>query len=620
MTKSGVMSIVIASYRSGNAALEEAILRVDASPLTGVVWNIAAATLEEDPAGAASSRTEVAGGGNLSAEARDVLIRRLRDGADILAPSGYSGAPHGLLTAEELDRDIAWAERNPWDSGAKQITGAPVRVLMPQEADVRRSDGLEVYRRLVSRREKGLVDFPLVPLEVPVGRIKSPPRDWSQLLLRAIRRSSEEPSVFLLVVDTTPTPVLWMFDRLAELRRRGTEVQLRPFVDFDGRPVDVDAASLEPLHAPVYAPSDRHAWYRVAAHRGAASGDGAASRDGATRGDGAKFDPGSARNHERMRERLLLLRPRPFGGARPEAAPPPAHYGADRVLGSSMQGSATISDEVWDVHLTGGRLGAIRAGDAEIAGADTVRSRLRVAGKDLPFDSWGAVSFEGTRSRGLQEHLVLSAPFTPTPGSLIVEYYFVDGFSPLVLDLHTRYPVFEQGVLVDETAPFEYPLYMLGEDEALVVEATYPDGSRARQTYTASYEGFVYGQTFSFRKVAVDQGAPVRTGAPVPATGRGKNTGITLRAYDPDSSLIVGLALSVRPCRKAARPDGRRRRLCLEVRANLAGSYQELWSDEISCVEEHMTFLLTPGDRHALAIPGNVKGELAGPWAHERWE
>ncbi len=636
MTNTGVVSIVIASYRSGNKALEEAILRVDESPITGVIWNIAACRFEEPPeylgdppdrsgAGeAASIFGAFENSAGLGAASREALVERLRDGRDILAPCGYSGAPHGLLTAQELERDVAWADQNPWDSGATQTVGAPSEVLMPAEADVRRIAGLEVYRRrarrvvlgththrdrrrraerrMVSRREKGLVDFPLITLEIPIGRSDGTPREWPRLLSRALGRSSEEPSVFLLVVDTSPAPVLWFCDRIAELRRRGTEVEVRPFIRYAGDPVDVDAASLDPLHPTAYTPSDRHAWYRAATLRGAVSGDAGGIAGG--------------------RDRLMLLRPRSFGATRPEATPPPGHYGADRVLGSSMQGSATIADEVWDVELTGGRLGTIRAGDAEIAGVDTVNSRLQVGGKDLPFDSWGAVSFEGTRTRGLQEHLVLSAPFTPTPGSIIVEYYFVDGFSPLVLDLHTRYPVFDAGVVVNEIAPFEYPIYFLGEDEALLVDAGYPDGSRARATYAGAFEGFVYGQTFSFQKTRLDHTGQERQHSPISAAGTPttKETGITLRAYDPDSSLIVGIALSVRRCRKSSRVDGQRRKHCFEVRVNLVGSYRRLWSDEISCIEEHMTFLLTPGDRHALAIPAAVKSELVGPWAHERWE
>lgn len=570
---------------------------VAAHPEIPVTWNLAIHDLDEEGLAALTGRLD----------------------RDSIAPMGYSGAPHPLLTLDEIRRDLRWAVSNPWSGGMGDRLGRQIHVLMPYGADPRRAAVRDLYRatapqtvlgtlpgpdrRLVCYRPGGLVGFPYLPVHPhrdPVsGRGHRDERRLSRDLARALRRAGTETLVLHIFLDEDLSLLRRCLQLVSEQLRHSIVSASAGLQTATGAPLDLDASTVDPATAYPHLPTERNNWYRAAADRSRRASSGSSEEGDRTL---------APESDESVRSRLLDLRPPGPGGARPPAAPPPADYGTDRTLGSSMQGNANVADEFIDVHLVGGRLSTITADGNHVAGAGTARSRLKVAGTTIEFDSWGAVSFEGERSRGLQEHLVLSAGYTPTPGSIIVEYFFVDGFSPLVMDLRVRYPVFESPVRIDESSPFEYPLFRIHEGQAVILETSYPDHTNTRTELDGPWEGVVYGQSFTFRVTDAE------------AAGRPSSApALTMRAYDPDAQLIVGLPMALRPARAKA-GGGRRRRGELELLLNPLGVYAPFSSDEISCIEEHLALLIAPGEQRAMAIPQAVKRELPGPWARERWE
>lgn len=83
-----------------------------------LAWNLALQPLEQ---------------GSAALTAR--IKARVKAGTDTLLLMGYSGAPHPLLRAEELEKELAWCRRNPWGAASRGLLGQEARHLLPTAAD-----------------------------------------------------------------------------------------------------------------------------------------------------------------------------------------------------------------------------------------------------------------------------------------------------------------------------------------------------------------------------------------------------------------------------------------------------------------------------------------------------
>ncbi|WP_455382984.1 hypothetical protein, partial [Salinispira pacifica] len=95
--------------------------------LRGLGWLVTVAQHLSDYATAEALRSRI--------EARD----------DLPLSEGYSAAPHALLTAPELERELRWAFSNPWRGGLRDRFGIERRWLAPPLPDFDRVAATALY-------------------------------------------------------------------------------------------------------------------------------------------------------------------------------------------------------------------------------------------------------------------------------------------------------------------------------------------------------------------------------------------------------------------------------------------------------------------------------------------
>ena len=69
---------------------------------------------------------------------RDTLLRRIDENGDSVCPMGLTGAPHRALTVEEMECDLAWAEKNIWGTGVYDALRRRPPLIMPCDGDAGR--------------------------------------------------------------------------------------------------------------------------------------------------------------------------------------------------------------------------------------------------------------------------------------------------------------------------------------------------------------------------------------------------------------------------------------------------------------------------------------------------
>lgn len=80
-----------------------------------------------------------------SSRAENVVSRLKARRTDTQLPMGFSGAYHGLLSAEELKREIQWAGKNPWGEDLETAYGSDLEILFPLSVDLIRPPIRRIY-------------------------------------------------------------------------------------------------------------------------------------------------------------------------------------------------------------------------------------------------------------------------------------------------------------------------------------------------------------------------------------------------------------------------------------------------------------------------------------------
>jgi hypothetical protein len=137
-----------------------------------------------------------------------------------------------------------------------------------------------------------------------------------------------------------------------------------------------------------------------------------------------------------------------------------------------MQGEATLSGDLFDVRLAGGRFCGLAHGRDALTPQRPALSWLRVNGRMLGARGRSAFSFEGDDGTGLREDLVLEPG-----GSLVVDYAFRGEQAALAVDAAFTIPALPPGAVVDEWAPLVLSLAEVPPGREVPVAFEAPDGS-----------------------------------------------------------------------------------------------------------------------------------------------
>ena len=168
-----------------------------------------------------------------------------------------------------------------------------------------------------------------------------------------------------------------------------------------------------------------------------------------------------------------------------------------------MQGSVSLHEHGYSCRFTGGRLAGTSIGTGMFADIQTAAPWISRDGHEYPFKIENAYSFESGNTYGLKTSFEFSEEFTLQPGTLTVDYVFIEDLSWLIINIDVRYPVFEPGTVIDGYAPFEVPVFACVEEDGIEVIEHYPDGESAAFKLTpAAGECSISGKGFTFRKGA----------------------------------------------------------------------------------------------------------------------
>ncbi len=456
--------------RAALAALAEAESLDSPLPLH---WNLPLA-----PLAAAGSRA--------AAELGTRIKARVKTQADTVLLAGFRGAPHLLLQAEELDREIAWCRRNPWLPGAKSLLGQEPAHLLPLSPDLLREQACGLYSR------RGFVSVGVaLPLEQAL-RLLFARRGCYRFLLAQEPGRAAVYSCLLPPSGIDPARLAGLPDGLEvgqqplflllELGAEAAGPRLTPLVQALAARYELEPLSLsrDPVFPagnesgqPPYDPAALLSAFDPLELNSPQVLEGTA-RAAALRGRRRR------RSDADLRAVLDATAGAPRSAARNRERARPS---AEQVLIASMAGLVSLDGPRFAATFDDGRFTGLRQDGTQVLAGLPARSYLVVKGKTQELQTESAFSFEREPESGLRSVLKTRLPGTDGDIRLQVDAYFRD--QELELDFALSFPVFPPGTMLEQLAPFELVLFVLGRQEQVQVSSELGDGLAHRQTLAA---------------------------------------------------------------------------------------------------------------------------------------
>ena len=429
-----------------------------------------------------------ASGSRAAAELGARIKERVKAQADTVLPAGFRGAPHPLLQAEELDRELAWCRRNPWFPGAKSLLGQDPAHLLPLVPDLLREQAAGVYSR------RGLVSVGVaLPLEQALCRLFPKRGRYRFLFARTPGRAAvyacliPPPGIDLARLARLPDALevgqqpLFL---LLELGEKASGPRLAPLLQTLAARYQLQPLSLarDPLFPageaagePPYDPAELLSALNPQELNSPQVLEGM-ERAAALRGRRRR------RSDADLRSVLEAMAgaPRPAARNRERARP-----SSEQVLIASMAGLVSLDGPRFAATFEDGRFTGLRQDGTQILAGQPARSYLVLKGKIRELQTESAFSFERDPESGLRS--VLKARLAGTDGEirLQADAYFRDRELELEMDFSLSFPVFAPETTLEQLAPFELVLFVLGRQEQAQISCELGDGLVHRQALAA---------------------------------------------------------------------------------------------------------------------------------------
>jgi hypothetical protein len=395
---------------------------------------------------------------NLSvSKRRPSLIKALRTRVeakgDMISAIGFAGACHPLLNLDELEKELSWLLKNPWETGITDQMDLRPTILIPRMADLARPDAWKLYCKhgFALIGIGGLSGSPLIPVGgcFTVTRLRIASGENPNRTSRQLRRLLATRGDIFVLLDLSGLkdagPLESIIGELSDRERFSLITEVEHSTTASAPPPGAFCADWSSLPLPTL-------------H----------SRLDAIAGIARK----KKKKNEEYCELLSAL-------GREEAVPSPdsgrAEGSANAMrLVAHMQGEVTLAGRAFDVRLHGGRFHGITRRGVDLLPAISARSYVRVDRTTTHFKTRSSFSFEGEDGTGLREEL----GFGGQDGALLsIEYSFRDDTPFLQISVEICYPRMADGATVEEYAPFGLVLKELARGEEATVEASAPDGS-----------------------------------------------------------------------------------------------------------------------------------------------
>jgi hypothetical protein len=504
-----------AGRRTAEAFLEEAAALLPRLP---VAWNLPLAHLE-----AGKGRADLA-----------VEIKtRVRGRSDSVLLMGYSGAPHPLLSADELEKELAWCRRSPWGTGARALLGQEPRHLLPLAADLTRETLDGVYGR------HGFASVGLAePLEQALARFSGPGRAAYRF---PARRTPGRVTLHPAWVWSAGTEPSALQAAAGIAGRQPLFLLLEPETEPGSQPKPLLADLLQALGAR-YQP-------QFLSLEEALAGEGQEDRKPARPASGAQAPAGTAPDSRSLavpdplpllcpsvmeaasRAEALRAKPRRRTDAdlravlETWASPPPHARGATRAhetrrapepsLVAAMSGLVALQGDGLTATFADGRLSGLQRARGWALGAGPADSYLIAEGRFLPLESESAFSFEQGQDTGLRS--VLKAPLGGGEAELIIQACFREGQEELELGFRLRFPELSPKLDLQGVVPLELPVFALASGERAAVSGELlGGGSFTRSLEPEEGESLFTGARLRLNKAG---GGPALVFSPVAPSG-----------------------------------------------------------------------------------------------------
>ncbi len=536
---------------------------------------------------------------NLDTRKQDILTHlrhRMETVGDKVLPKGYSGAFHSLLLRDELEDEVSWVYENPWNDRntiEESIELLP-RFMMPSDIDFFRPEFRGYYHNSVFN----WIIAPSLPTGSPFRGTLTAIMGKDKLALPCLflpaqmqknetispRLLLQQPNPLFIIAECSSVHITTTLEQLTEsfkkLAKKGHSIGVTTDIlshkkEQNGQPAsgpienrsEAKMQSVSYIDFPVpilpHTPADRlnrsvafKKRYQLSLR---------------------EYDASSPEAKEEIKQILLTLAGiTPVELSEHEAKQLSLQEPEQRNFIANMPGDTLLNESYYQVELSGGRFrNIIIDGEPHLVGKP-IQSYLRIK-EPVQFEQLTSFSFESDENeRGLREILVLeeSTPSFEKTGTLVLDYLFCGDFPYLIISLFAYYPVFSSAVTVSGFAAFELPLFEYTKNDAVRLQAVYPDG-KSYTCFITPHEQVIDfpGSTFFFT--------------------HGETTFMLLFPELQQKSIEI---LPVKVVKE-------KHRFLLYV--NPRGSYRSCSSNLVSGIEEHVVFMVAAGTTETLN-PGQL--------------
>jgi hypothetical protein len=413
-----------------------------------------------------------------------VLKERLAPGRDMLLPRGYSAAPHTLLLSDDIRRDIEWAVANPWQSGIKDLFNKSDPIVFPASPDIFRGSARSIYE---TEFDSLLLEF-YNPASGSAGfLLKEQSIDQAARFLTLFHYSVDEqnikglrralpkhfktsPGVAVIRVDvytgTTPERIASNFSMLGEILSLDIEYQRLAEISKPSVPVGERSMGTIPV---LSTPSD--------VFGRSSAGYSRAEINARVRSVGAGKKTRRP-NRSTTKQRLKAA----TQGSPPQALPQgePGSAGiADRTLIADMFGTVSLFDRDVSIRFDEGQLTGIMVRDEPVLCGKPASSYYIEESGRYDFANDGAFSFEGENFHGLRASQSIRGSGIAGKGSVVRDFFFLDGENSLFVSTVCVRPIFIQETRIQTWACFELPLFEFNQTAAVSIESKTLDGEKS---------------------------------------------------------------------------------------------------------------------------------------------
>lgn len=396
--------------------------------------------------------------------------------------TGYSGAPHALLSEAELGQEIFPTERikkknlSALEAGLSGLSFFPYPDFSRPELAAKYCEKTPVlFPGAGPFREEALLLIQSGIYSIPFYQPRSPVRNRKGLY-GARKKASASPGIifFDLSLEETRKNLSVILESLARLKGASCPDSVEEWLK--------EAEKLVPITENGFSGS-------LFQRAGLLFNHSPEARE-KIRG---------IRKTERGKAALIILG-KPDFGSLPETEQQDTPAVPNRILLSDMPGDVFMEGTDLTVRFSKGSITGFYAGNSPITEQKPSRSYLTLFGHDFAFTGESPFALEGEGFRGLRNISVLKTPFTEKPAELTLEYIFADGHTHLGISGTLRHPVFREKTSIETSAPLEIPVFTLPGSEPVTITARDARGSSRGVTLSEETEILLIGNSFSLQK------------------------------------------------------------------------------------------------------------------------